>query len=97
MAWDEFKKGKRKKKDVQVFERNLEDNLFNLHYQLKAKTYRHSSYTAFNIYDPKFRHIHKAKVVDRIVHHAVVSVIEPIFDKTFICDSYSCRKKQRDT
>lgn len=93
-AWDGFKKEKRSKKDVQVFERFLEDNLFNLHFKLKTKTYRHSSYTAFNIYDPKFRHIHKAKVEDRVVHHLVVSVIDPIFDKTFIYDSYSCRKSK---
>lgn len=90
-AWDEFKVGKRGKKDVQQFERDLENHIFELHQNLKEKTYQHSGYTAFNIYDPKFRHIHKATVKDRIVHHAVVSVIEPIFDKTFINDSYSCR------
>ncbi len=93
-AFDEFKKGKRSKKDVQFFERFLEDNLFDLHRRLEAKIYKHSSYTAFNIYDPKFRHIHKAKVADRIMHHAIVSIIEPIFDKTFIYDSYSCRKEK---
>lgn len=90
-AWNSFKIGKRHKKDVQRFEVNLENNLFGLHEQLITKTYRHQSYVAFNIYDPKFRHIHKAIVEDRIVHHAVVSVIEPLFDKTFIYDSYSCR------
>lgn len=90
-SWHEFKKDKRNKKDVQIFERNLEDNLFVLYEQLKNKTYQHKAYTAFNIYDPKFRHIHKATVLDRVVHHAVVSVIEPLFDKTFIYDSYSCR------
>lgn len=93
-AWNEFRVGKRNRPDVQSFEINVEDNLFKLHQQLKTKTYKHSSYTAFNIYDPKFRHIHKAKVLDRIIHHAIVSVIEPIFDKTFIYDSYSCRKNK---
>lgn len=91
-AWSEFRIGKKSKRDVQYFERNLEDNLFKLRAQLKTKSYRHSHYIAFNIYDPKFRHIHKASVLDRTVHHAIVSVIEPIFDKTFIYDSYSCRK-----
>ncbi|MDO8618404.1 MAG: reverse transcriptase domain-containing protein [Candidatus Daviesbacteria bacterium] len=91
-AWEEFKVGKRNRKDVQIFERNLENNLFFLNQALIKKTYRHSSYTAFNIYDPKFRHIHKATVRDRVIHHAVISLIEPIFDKTFIYDSYSCRK-----
>lgn len=90
-AWNEFSIGKRSKKDVQIFERNLEDNLFVLHEQLRTKIYRHSYYTAFNIYDPKFRHIHKATVDDRIVHHAIVSKIEPMFDRGFIDDSYSCR------
>lgn len=93
-AWDEFKVDKRNKRDVQIFERHLEDNLFSLYERLKTNTYRHSSYSIFNIYDPKFRIIHKAKVADRIVHHAVVSIIEPIFDKTFIFDSYSCRKNK---
>ncbi|TSC63327.1 MAG: Uncharacterized protein G01um101493_449 [Microgenomates group bacterium Gr01-1014_93] len=93
-AWDEFKKGKRKKWDVQLFERHLEDNIFTLNWRLTKKIYRHAPYTAFNIYDPKFRHIHKATVADRIVHHALVSKIEPIFDKGFIYDSYSCRKNK---
>lgn len=93
-AWSEFKKGKRNRKDVQVFERYLEDNLFLLHEQLREKAYKHGDYTAFNIYDPKFRHIHKAEVRDRIIHHAIVSVIDPVFDKTFIYDSYSCRKNK---
>lgn len=90
-SWNEFKIGKRNRKDVALFERALEDNLFNLYSELKNKTYKHRLYTAFNIYDPKFRHIHKAIVRDRIVHHALTSVIEPIFDRTFIYDSYSCR------
>ncbi|OGH21343.1 MAG: hypothetical protein A2958_00900 [Candidatus Levybacteria bacterium RIFCSPLOWO2_01_FULL_38_13] len=90
-AWDEFKKDKRRKKDVRFFEINLEDNLFGLHKKLKSGNYRHGKYTAFNIYDPKFRHIHKAQVRDRIVHHAIVSILEPIFDQIFIYDSYSCR------
>lgn len=93
-AWQEFKADKRKKYDVQVFELNLEDNIFLLQHQLQTKTYSHSSYKAFNIHDPKFRHIHKAKVRDRVVHHALISLIEPIFDKTFIYDSYSCRKNK---
>lgn len=93
-AWNEFKKGKRKKRDVQHFERNLEDNIFSLYEKLKEKTYKHGSYVAFDIYDPKFRHIHKASVPDRIIHNAVISVLEPIFDKSFIFDSYSCRKSK---
>ena len=91
MAWKEFKKGKGNKSDVQRFEFNLEDNLFQLHRELKNKNYSHSNYTSFYIKDPKLRHIHKACVRDRILHHALFRILYPIFDKSFIFDSYSCR------
>lgn len=91
-AWDEFKKGgKRKKRDVQVFELRLEDNLFRLHRDLKNKRYKHGQYVGFYIRDPKVRHIHKAEVRDRVVHHALFKYINPIFEPTFIADSYSAR------
>lgn len=64
-AWSEFRKGKRKRKDVQIFERNLEDNLFELYQSLKDKSYRHGNYQSFYVQDPKQRHIHK--VVKRLV------------------------------
>ena len=91
MAWKEFKKGKRKKVDVQEFEFNLEDNLFQLHRELKDRTYQHSNYTAFSVNDPKPRKIHKAIVRDRVLHHAIFRILYPIFDKGFIFDLYSCR------
>ncbi|MBI2017980.1 hypothetical protein HYS92_02930 [Candidatus Daviesbacteria bacterium] len=90
-AWSEFRKGKRKRKDVQVFERYLEDNLFNLHESLKNKTYRHGKYDSFFVHDPKQRHIHKAQVQDRIVHHLLYKYLYQLFDNRFIYDSYSCR------
>jgi len=90
-AWSEFKKGKRKRLDVQIFERNLEDNLFTLHQKLRDKTYRHGNYHSFYVQDPKQRHIHKASVVDRIVHHLLYKYLYELFDKDFIYDSYSCR------
>ena len=90
-AWREFRRGKKNKPDVQQFEFNLEDNLFELHQELKTKTYQHYHYTPFWIQDPKLRRIHKAGVRDRILHHAVFRVLYPIFNKGFIFDSYSCR------
>lgn len=91
LAWDAFKIGKRHKADVAAFELNLEENIFKLHRELKNKTYRHGKYKGFYICDPKQRHIHKATVRDRILHHAVFSVINPIFESTFITKSFSCR------
>ncbi|MBT4648977.1 RNA-dependent DNA polymerase [bacterium] len=92
LAWDEFKKDKRHKDDVQKFEFNLEQNIFNLHRELNNKTYEHGPYTNFYITDPKLRHIHKAAVKDRILHHAIYSILLPIFEPTFIPNSFSCRK-----
>ena len=90
-AWDEFRAGKRHKKDVMEFEQNLEQNLFDLLRDIKNKTYRHGAYESFFIYDPKRRHIHKATVRDRILHHAIFRVFSPVFDPTFISASFSCR------
>ena len=93
-AWKEFQKGKRKKADVQEFGLGLEDNIFNLHYALKNESYQHSGYKSFYVNDPKRRHIHKASVRDRLLHHAVVRVLTPIFERKFIFDSWSCRKRK---
>ena len=90
-AWKEFIRDKRKRKDVQEFERNLMFNIFSLHNDLKNKTYTHGGYKAFKINDPKPRDIHKASVRDRLLHHAIYRILYPYFDKKFIHDSYSCR------
>lgn len=90
-AWDKFKIGKRRRADVQQFEWRLEDNIFKLHYDLKNKAYRHDAYSSFIIHDPKRRHIHKATVRDRVLHHAIFSTLNPLFEPTFIANSFSCR------
>ncbi len=91
-AWEEFKCGKRGKRDVQILERHLEDNIFDLHRKLKNKTYKHSTYKDFYVNDPKRRHIHKSTALDRVLHHLLYRHLYEIFDKKFIYDSYSCRK-----
>lgn len=91
LAWQEFVKGKRNKKDVQEFQWQLMDNLIALHNDLATGNYCHGGYEAFNISDPKPRNIHKASVRDRLVHHAIYRILYPFFDRTFIADSYSCR------
>lgn len=93
-AWDEFKREKRNKNDVQIFERHLEDNLFSLHSKLKNKIYRHGNYQDFYVSDPKRRHIHKSDVKDRVLHHLLYKYLYELFDKHFIYDSYSCRKNK---
>jgi retron-type reverse transcriptase len=90
-AWKEFLSGKKSRQDVQEFQRHLMSNILLLHRELKDKTYKHSSYEVFNISDPKPRIIHKAKVRDRLLHHAIYRVLYPFFERTFITDSFSCR------
>ena len=90
-SWANFKHDKRKRIDVQEFEVNLEENIFKLHRELKTGIYKHGSYKPFYIHDPKQRLIHKAEVRDRVVHHAIYSVLNPTFEPTFISNSFSCR------
>ncbi len=93
-AWQEFVCGKRGKEDILEFQANLMNNIFSLHHDLKNHTYTHGSYHAFNINDPKPRNIHKATVRDRLLHHAIYRKLYLFFDRTFIADSYSCRREK---
>lgn len=90
-AWKEFVVDKRRKIDVQEFQHALMDNILRLHQELKDGSYRHSSYYAFKISDPKPRDIHKAEVRDRLMHHALYRLLYQALDRTWIADSYSCR------
>jgi retron-type reverse transcriptase len=91
LAWKEFSVGKTNRVDVQEFQMRLSDNIFDLHYALKSKTYTHSKYLAFKVNDPKPRDIHKASVRDRLLHHAIYRILYPFFNNIFIADSFSCR------
>ena len=91
VAWQEFIRGKRSRKDVQEFESDLMHNIISIHDDLAQKKYAHGEYEAFNISDPKPRNIHKAKVRDRLLHHAIYRNLYPYFDERFSSSSYSCR------
>ena len=90
-AWERFRRGKLMKRTVAQFAMHAEDHLFALHAELRSGTYVHGPYEQFIVHDPKRRWINKASVRDRIVHQAIVQVIEPAFERTFIFDSYSSR------
>lgn len=91
LAWQEFIIGKKSKTDVISFSLNLTDYILQLHNKLAKLEYRHSSYESFYITDPKLRHIHKASVKDRLLHHAIYRQSYPFFSRTFIAHSYSCQ------
>ena len=90
-AWLAASRGKRSTPDVAEFEANLEANLFALQRALTDGSYRPGGYRSFLIFDPKRRLVSAAPFIDRVVHHALVRVIEPTFEATFIGDSYANR------
>ena len=97
LAWQKARKGKTKKKYVIEFEKDLELNLLELREELLKQEYFPKPLVTFILRDPKTRKISKSDFRDRIVHHAVVNVLEPIFDKTFIYDSCANRKGKGTT
>ena len=74
-----------------AYQKRRTAHIARLHTALESGNYRHGPYERFTICDPKTRQIHKAMVEDRLVHQAVVSAIEPVFERRFVYDSYSCR------
>jgi len=91
LAYRRASKGKRGHPSVAAFEFRLEDNILQLQRELQDKTYCPGPYTSFYIHDPKRRLISAAPFRDRVVHHALCNVIEPIFERSFITDSYANR------
>ena len=92
LAWQKARKGKTNKIYVKEFEKNLRANLRGLNKELKEITYKPLPLKTFVLRDPKTRVISKSDFRDRVVHHALVNILEPIFDKSFIYDSYANRK-----
>jgi len=91
LAWKKARKHKTRKDYVIEFERNLKENILNLRKELEQQTYQPEPLKTFILRDPKTRKISKSAFRDRIVHHALFQIIEPIFDKTFIYDSCANR------
>jgi retron-type reverse transcriptase len=91
LAYRKASKGKRGHADVAEFEYRLEENLFQLQRELKEQTYQPGKYHSFYIHDPKKRLISAAPFRDRVVHHALCNLIEPVLEKSFIFDSYANR------
>lgn len=86
-------KGKSSQYGVIVHAKNREANLLLLHDMLKNKTYQTSAYTTFTICEPKEREVFRLPYFpDRITHHAVMNVLEPVFTAMFTADTYSCIK-----
>ncbi len=84
-------KGKKSRPDVAAFQVNLEPELFRLRRELAGGSYRPGAYRTFRIADPKPRLISAAPFRDRVVHHAVTNIVEPLFERRFVPYSFACR------
>lgn len=93
IADEKAQKGKAKQYGVSLHNRNKEQNILMLHDMLISKTYRTSKYDIFKVYEPKERDVYRLPYYpDRICHHAIMNVLEPLFVSVFTSDSYSCIK-----
>jgi hypothetical protein len=80
---------------VKLHDKNREANIMCLHEMLRNKTYRTSEYHVFKVFEPKERDIYRLPFYpDRILHHAIMNILEPIWVKVFICDTFACIKKR---
>jgi RNA-directed DNA polymerase len=92
LAYKKARKGAVGKQETQQFSFYLERELFGLQEELLSGYYQPRPYRYFQIFDPKQRTISVAAFRDRVVHHALINVLEPIYERTFIFDSYATRK-----
>lgn len=93
LADSNARKNKKHYKEIKEHDVHKEDNLKKLQYDILTLNYKTSEYYIFKIYEPKEREIYKLPYFpDRIAHHALMNILEPIWEKVFIYNSYACRK-----
>lgn len=90
-AYLRARRGKRDRAEVLAFETDLEGELLSLERELRAGTYRTGAYRTFYVSEPKRRLVAALPFRDRVVQHALVAVLEPIWEREFIHHSYACR------
>lgn len=87
------RKGKSFQYGVRVFDKNKSELIDQLYNELKSKNFKTSQYTTFTVFEPKERLVFRLPYFpDRITHHAIMNELEPIFNKLFTADTYSCIK-----
>ena len=92
LAFIKASRGKRQRADQMAFQRNLDEELHHLREGLLAGDYPVGNYSRFTIWEPKEREICAASFGERVLHHALMNVCEPYFDRWLIFDSYACRQ-----
>lgn len=95
MADRKARRGKTNTYGVKQHDKNHNHNIYNLHIMLKNKTYKTSEYNIFKIFEPKERLVYRLPYYpDRIVHHAIMNILEPVWLSIFTYNTYSCIKKR---
>jgi hypothetical protein len=92
LAFWKAAKGKRGKADCLGFRERLDENLATLGAELLAGDVSVGDYHYFKVHDPKERLICAAAFRERVLHHALMNVCEPVLERAAIFDSYACRK-----
>lgn len=93
-AYARAQEGKKSSSGFLNFQENAAQNIETIYEELKNKTWQPKPFREFVIYEPKRRLIQAPCFADRVVHHAIYSVLEPIFDATFLPWSFACRKQK---
>ena len=93
-AYEDARKNKRNTIAQLEFEKDAEHNLIELYHELLDGSYVPGKSICFLTHFPVLREVFASQFRDRVVHHLLFNYIAPIFEKTFIYDSYSCRKEK---
>ena len=95
VAYRKARRGKGWKRNVKKFEEDITGNLLKIQEILLNRTYHTSTYQTKKVFEPKERTIYVLPFYpDRLIQHAIMNILEPIWDKLFIHDSYACRKNK---
>jgi retron-type reverse transcriptase len=94
LAYHKARQGKARTYGVRMFDKNTDRNLQQLNEELTQGSYRTSEYSIFTIYEPKERIIYRLPFRDRVVHHAIMNVLENIWVPIFINNTYACIKER---
>jgi RNA-directed DNA polymerase len=91
-AYFRARRNKRFRPEVQKVELTFENRLLNLQRSLQKGSYHPQKYRRFLVHEPKLRQVSAPAFIDRVVHQAIVAVVEPVFDELFIANSFACRR-----
>ncbi|MGL4993039.1 MAG: reverse transcriptase domain-containing protein [Bacteroidales bacterium] len=94
LAFYKAARRKQDKKDVQFFKDNLEDNIYKMSRDITSGNISIGNYTYFKIFDPKLRTICAASFNERVLHHAIMNICAPYFERQLIETTYATRKNK---